>query len=333
MRKFLIVIMVFFTPTIFSASFDCSKAKLPAEIVICNDSEISKLDEEIVKAYEAVIKKGGSNELKESQRIWLRKRNDCGTDASCLKRLYVARISELKGKSVHWETADWKKSLGKWTEVETTSIYGQWLTIQEITDVGFKFDLNAISGAHTGEINGFAKFIQDVALFKSDENNCQLEFIPLDSESIKIETSGDCWYYGGMGISFGGKFLRGIHEKTLSLIDWEILKTKAEDQAFRKLVGKEYKDFVERFQLSNEDNKDLDGLGTRVVTGGVRGMFTYMEAILMDGPGDKIYAAMLKDERVEYFTNDKAYARRLPKTIDAWRQRFASTPVFFMTAK
>lgn len=325
--------MVLVATACFATSFDCSKASLPAEVTICKNAEISGLDEEMVNAYSTAIKKGDDQKLKASQRAWLKERNSCGFDSLCLKKIYLARISELKSSNVCWGIHEWKQSLGKWTETETTSIYGQWLTIKEVTDKGFKFDLNAFSGAHTGEIDGFAKFTPDGALFKSDENNCQLKFLPFDRERINIETSGDCWHYGGMGISFGGKFLRGVHKKVLSLLDLEVLTSRGKDETFRKLVGPVYKEFVDRFQLSYYDNKDLDGLNTRVVTGAVRGMFTYMEAILMDGPGDTVYAAILKDDRIEYYTNDKAYAKRLPKTIDAWRQRFSTAPVFFMTAR
>jgi hypothetical protein len=285
------------------------------------------------KVYKAALKKEGALEVKASQRNWLKMRNYCGANTSCLKKLYITRISEIKGYGFSWKAEDWKNALGKWTEADTTSVSGQWLTIKKIGDNDFEFDLNAVSGAHTGDIGGFAKFTPEGALYKSEENDCQLQFLPLNSDSLNIETSGDCWYYGGIGVNFGGKFLKGDHEKIVSLVDIGVLTIKAKDDVFRKLVGNEYKDFVERFQLSYYDDKDLDGLGTRVVTGAVRGMFTYMEAIIMDGPGDKIYAAMLKDDKVEYFTNDKAYARRLPKTIDAWRQRFANIPVFFITAK
>ena len=333
MRRMHLVLLVTLIPaTGLSASFDCSKARLPAELAICQDSELSRLDEEMVRAYTEALKKGGSQGLKASQRAWLKERNACGSNTLCLKRLYQARTSEIKGKDVRWGIFDWKRALGKWTEAETTSVYGQWLTIQEVTERGFTFELSAVSGSHTGEIDGFAAFSPEGALFKSTENDCQVKFLPLGSDRIKVETSGECWYYGGMGIVFGGQFLRGVHEKTLSLVDLGVLKTKAEDQAFRKVVGQAYQDFVDRFQLQPDGNKDLDGLGTRVVTGAVRGMFTIMEAILMDGPGERVYAAMLKDDKVEYFTNDPSYAKRLPQTIEDWRQRFPKAPVFFMTA-
>jgi uncharacterized protein len=335
MHKLLSVVLMFIPiPAVsLAASFDCSKARLPAEVAICQDPELSRLDEEMARAYQAALKKGESQQLKASQRAWLKERNGCGSNALCLKRLYTARISQIKGTGVRWGISDWKRAIGKWTEAETTSMEGQWLNIKEVADRGFTFELSALSGSHTGEIEGFAAFSPQGALFKSEENDCQVEFLPLGSDRLEVETSGECWSYGGIGVGFDGQYLRGVHEKTLSLVDLGVLKSKTKDQAFHKLVGPAYKDFVERFQLPNDDNKDIDGLGARVVTGGVRGMFTIMEAILMDGPGMKVYAAMLKDDKVEYFTNDPDYARRLPKTIEAWRQHFPQASVFFMTAK
>jgi uncharacterized protein len=333
MKKVFILLFSFVTFTCSAASFDCSRAKLPTEVTICSNLEISMLDEEMAHTYLLALKKEGGDKLKIEQRAWIKKRNNCGVDVSCLKSLYNARILELKKTSVIWSAQNWVNAVGKWTEADTTSIYGQFLIINKPSGEGFNFDLKAFSGSHTGEIDGFAQFTTDGALFKSHENDCQLKFLPQDDTTLSIETSGDCWYYGGMGVAFGGKFLKGNYEKILSLVDIEVLKTEHKDKIFRKLVGREYKDFIERFQLRFIDEKDLDGFNAKVISGAVRGMFTIMEAIIMDCPGDKIYAAMLKDDSVEYFTNDRSYAKRLPKTIETWRQRFSNVPVYFMSAQ
>ena len=43
--------------TTMAASFDCAKAVTNIEKMICSDAELSKLDEELSKAYSEVLKK------------------------------------------------------------------------------------------------------------------------------------------------------------------------------------------------------------------------------------------------------------------------------------
>ena len=84
------------TKSIQAASFDCSKAGNKIERAICQDSEISKLDEDLSKVYRAVRAKDKG--VVKEQRAWLKKRNKC-SDSSCLKSVYTARISNLSVRS------------------------------------------------------------------------------------------------------------------------------------------------------------------------------------------------------------------------------------------
>jgi uncharacterized protein YecT (DUF1311 family) len=98
------------------ASFDCSQAKRALEVLICNDAELSSLDEQEGKAYyalRATVPKG-SNEaagLLSEQREFLKNRtrtchiagnpllSEAGTwngMITCLKRFYTLRLDELQ---------------------------------------------------------------------------------------------------------------------------------------------------------------------------------------------------------------------------------------------
>ena len=62
----------------FSASFDCSKAKLEVEKIICEFPSLSKLDEDMTKAYKymlSISNETQKQELIEEQRKWLKYRN------------------------------------------------------------------------------------------------------------------------------------------------------------------------------------------------------------------------------------------------------------------
>lgn len=79
-----------------AASFDCTKATTKIEKMICANSLISGLDEDLAKAYtEAMANSSNPSYLKEGQRKWLSGRNRC-LDEGCLQEKYQQRLSELR---------------------------------------------------------------------------------------------------------------------------------------------------------------------------------------------------------------------------------------------
>lgn len=78
-----------------AASFDCAKASTEVEKMICADPELSKLDEELGKAYSEALKKvPNADALKQQQLEWMKERNACG-DTDCVEMAYRSRIGEL----------------------------------------------------------------------------------------------------------------------------------------------------------------------------------------------------------------------------------------------
>lgn len=94
----LISVFLFFYGTAFSASFDCTKASRPIDKAICNDPDLSALDDRLATAYskEFAVNPG----VKEEQREWLKSLKQCSGDlnaiASCLKPMFVDRIKNLE---------------------------------------------------------------------------------------------------------------------------------------------------------------------------------------------------------------------------------------------
>ena len=84
-----------------AASFDCTKATTETEKAICNDPELSALDDRLsgvyVKGRQVTKNVSGSNlKIQNDQIDWLNKRNQCGPETSCLLNAYQTRIEELK---------------------------------------------------------------------------------------------------------------------------------------------------------------------------------------------------------------------------------------------
>jgi uncharacterized protein len=78
-----------------AASFDCRKAETKIEKLICDDIELSKLDEELNTAYRSALQDSvPAAPTKIAQKQWIMERNTCG-DAICLRNAYKKRISKL----------------------------------------------------------------------------------------------------------------------------------------------------------------------------------------------------------------------------------------------
>lgn len=78
-----------------AASFDCAKAATKVEKIICDDAEISRLDEELSAAYKSAIQVGKqADTINQAQKQWLKERNEC-PESVCVKTAYQARLSVL----------------------------------------------------------------------------------------------------------------------------------------------------------------------------------------------------------------------------------------------
>jgi uncharacterized protein len=81
-----------------AASFDCKKAKLPAEIAVCSDPTLSSQDEELARQYLPLVKSAPAapaKEIKAEQKAWLAERNACGADKQCIMGSYRERLQRF----------------------------------------------------------------------------------------------------------------------------------------------------------------------------------------------------------------------------------------------
>lgn len=78
-----------------AASFDCAKAQIKVEHMVCDNSEISRLDDDMNKAYrQSQVQRKNKLNLAKQQKKWLKERNVC-SDVDCLEMTYRSRIDEL----------------------------------------------------------------------------------------------------------------------------------------------------------------------------------------------------------------------------------------------
>lgn len=83
-----------------AASFNCQRARLPAEKAICRDANLSSLDERTTGMYFLIIGSGARAatvaEVKDAQSKFLASRNACGANIDCLVSAYTTEMMFLK---------------------------------------------------------------------------------------------------------------------------------------------------------------------------------------------------------------------------------------------
>lgn len=105
-KYFLLLIVTVISPTAWSVSVNCKNTTTFIEKAICNDSELSKLDNELVYLYQKVTANGDTDTIKLEQKYWLeQKRNKC-ENTTCLKRVYDFRLRELHNLLMQSETSN-----------------------------------------------------------------------------------------------------------------------------------------------------------------------------------------------------------------------------------
>ena len=92
-----------------AASFDCAKASTAVEKIICADTGLSKLDDEMQAAFHNTLQhEKETASIRLQQKRWLKERNIC-LNADCVKHAYEVRLQELAKNSGQKEYLAQKK--------------------------------------------------------------------------------------------------------------------------------------------------------------------------------------------------------------------------------
>ena len=80
------------------APINCGKASLPAERAICRNYPLGQAEARMATLFGVVtslVAMGQRSDIGDAQRKWLKKRNACGDNTTCLARAYQSRIGSL----------------------------------------------------------------------------------------------------------------------------------------------------------------------------------------------------------------------------------------------
>jgi hypothetical protein len=220
---------------------------------------------------------------------------------------------------------------GEWNLPDEGGMNGGTLLIYEVGPAGFLFRFTTYNGSHAGSISGYAHIVaSDLAYFRRRSevgDLCEIVFRRRLSENthiVDIGETGNCSYWRGMGALFNGTFIR----KRDRLFDMGVLDELDLARLYRLLGHDNYTAFRLRMQGISE-LENIDTFIATGATGGVRGLYTAMEGIIMRGKNGELWVAFIHDDVVRYFTTEHDSKKILPKTIDEWRARFKEKTVTF----
>jgi uncharacterized protein len=88
-------------PTARGPSFECSTTAPMDEVTICADRSLAALDRQLDDLYQrtlAAVTRSEANSIRDDQRAWLKRRQDCDIDKACIRAAYQTRIDALQSE-------------------------------------------------------------------------------------------------------------------------------------------------------------------------------------------------------------------------------------------
>ena len=182
-----------------AATFDCDKTSNFVEKVICSDSRLNSMDDQLGRLYKnASAASSNSSALKMEQKAWLSSRNQC-KDSDCIMKAYTNRISALTAMSTPAKPGDVTGTY----KMKQGGAAG--LVLVQQANGRIKFYINATYRMNTGELSGEIPLTGNAASYVDKELDCTLSFNFL-SGSLVLNQNGSCGM--GLNVSAAGTYER-----------------------------------------------------------------------------------------------------------------------------
>ncbi|WP_266156325.1 lysozyme inhibitor LprI family protein [Dyella silvatica] len=303
-----------------AAGFDCHKAQSTVEKTVCADPALSQLDSQLASAFhQAMAATPGDAALLRVQRNWLKQRDACNDDKTCLTWNYHQRLSALAaGKGM--QAPDPMRWQQRWTlNSNNPSVGADLLLWGDLPRLNFS--IQAFNGAHVSSVTG-QLLVNGQQGQAHPDDRCVLAFQLRGQRLAVNQNDADCG--AAIGVGYGGDYVPvAIAEAkpAPTLLSLKVLDQPAQDLAARQLLGKDYGTLLDTVNLSSTAD-DLDHLGATVGTYFVRGIANTTAAIVMSH-GEQLWIGLLvfdakNQVRMRYYTNVPDWKTRVPKTIQRW---------------
>lgn len=183
-----------------AATFDCTKASNFVEKVICSNSHLTSMDDQLGRLYkDALATSSNSTAIKTEQKAWLSARNQC-KDSDCIMKAYADRISALSAMSAPVNAGDVTGTYN----MKAGGTAGVVL-VQHSAGGKIRFYLNATYRANTGELSGEIALTGQAANYVDKDLNCTISF-NFARGSLVLDQDGSCGM--GLNVSAAGTYKR-----------------------------------------------------------------------------------------------------------------------------
>ena len=199
--------------SMYAASFNCKKASTFIEHTICNDTELSKLDEELASSYKKVWNSlSDKTDLKKDKFDWLKNTRDKCMSLECLKTTYTDRVLYLtnydsKDSQVN-RAVNFNDILGVYTKDEASIKVNQDLSFEYIS-------VNELTANTCSIENEKFKVENGNLVWNSQEADCKIQVSKSNKNNINFSSSGEgCFSYCGVS----AYFVNGIYQKEKNIV-------------------------------------------------------------------------------------------------------------------
>lgn len=213
---------------------------------------------------------------------------------------------------------------GHWTGKNSGYFGGSRAYIKALFNDLIYYELNAFNGTHSGALESFgiinkgsAKTVfKDTTYYEKDEN----VFFEFKIEDDLLKLNSNMYdYMCGMGVLFDSEYVLGEIEISMpTALEVGIVETEEQDELFKKLVGDKYSDFISYTSFVDYSEVIMDGEKVKAGNSYLRGAYGCCFYIISS---KHIYAAIIGDEEIYYYTNDKNYAKKIPEPMAEWAEK------------
>jgi hypothetical protein len=235
---------------------------------------------------------------------------------------HYSSVYNPKEKPIWW---------GTWMTESKAKVRGGDLHISRVSSDAFFFEVQIYDGARSGDVFGKAQIITPhsaYAKIKSfDNKNCELTFqrrLENGAWLIDLTEGSECNHFHGMGAYFSGEYKHQTeYPVILGYLD------ELDLNEIERITGKYISVFLENFQQVwleeiNDNHQDF-----KVLSAGVKGLYTIMQSIAVFDDGGNVWCACLdpKIDKIRYFDNLQKRSAVLPKPINEWLERFSEKKI------
>ncbi|RQM38497.1 hypothetical protein EB241_09770 [Erwinia psidii] len=286
------------------------------------------LDSVLNDTYRNMMQLGNPQGVNKMTQQWQRSRDVC-TSSVCLRWAYLQGIGQLYHAP---ESFSWS---GEWWNTSATNGNGGRLIISNVNQWTFDFDAMVWGGTYKTTLRGNVRMFRGVGFVDNIKwgAGCPVIFIPHPDGKITIssDNGGSCKLLMQRGMAIDGVYQRADNDPrpAAALLSMGIFPSKALDDRFRQLVGKDYQQYV---NVANSITyaTDLDDINATVVTLALKGDASHHAAIIMYTPDGRIWASRVmpksdkqREVHTDYMTTEKGQ-KNPPNTINHWRALFDS---------